>query len=112
MAKFWVNVLFGAKSRRGFVQLHYEDWTLQVETEAARKIAHDIVEAAEAADQDAFLVDFMMQRVGVTGSQAGQLLQEFREWRAQKRRAHDEQRERADESPAGSDPTSGRDPGA
>lgn len=46
--------------------------------------ARRLFEAAEAADQDAFLISFMQDRVGLDLSGAANILGEFREWRAKR----------------------------
>jgi hypothetical protein len=95
--EFWVNSLFGAKTQRGLVQLHYQDWTLQVDTNVARKIARDMMEAAEAADQDHFLVHWAQKKIGVDSEKAEVLLLEYREWREQERMVYAE-RDRRDQA--------------
>lgn len=87
MKPFWVTSLFGAASRKGIVELHYQDWSLQLETDQARKIAHDILEAAEAADQDAFIHDFFSGHMKLDNDATHRVFREFRIWREQKRKA-------------------------
>lgn len=81
MKPFWVTSLFGAASHQGIVELHYQDWSLQVDTETARQIAHDILAAAESADQDHFVHSFLTIHVGLEDSKVAQIFHEFREWR-------------------------------
>lgn len=49
----------------------------------ARDHARAITEAAEAAEQDAFIMDFMQKKVGVDFNTAGQVLVDFRHFRAE-----------------------------
>ena len=58
---------------------------VQLVTDQARDIAQQILEAAEAAESDGFLIEFAAARIGVPLEQAGQLLQEFRAWRDRRR---------------------------
>lgn len=59
---------------------------VQLVSDQARQIAFQILEAAEAAEQDGFLVSFATQRIGVPIEQAGALLVEFRAWREARRK--------------------------
>lgn len=59
--------------------------TIQIDTTQARTLAFQILEAADAAESDGFLVEFL-QYAGQMGlDQASALLIEFRKWREQKR---------------------------
>lgn len=53
----------------------------QMSPQQCRDHALACLEAAEAAEQDAFLVWFMREKIGSTLEQAGQILIEFRHWR-------------------------------
>ena len=65
-----------------FVQLVLGDKVIaQMATEEARDHARAITEAAEAAEQDAFMMAFLQQRVGLDFQAAGEVLVEFRVWR-------------------------------
>lgn len=59
--------------------------TLQVTSDQARDLAFQILEAADAADSDGFLVEFMQQAGQLSENEAGRLLTEFRQWRDQRR---------------------------
>lgn len=76
---------FGYNTQRPFVQIliHAADWSSQMAPAAARELAHNLLCAAEAAEQDGFFVHFLQQSVGVKDTRAvATILQEFREWRA------------------------------
>lgn len=88
MKPFWVTSLFGAKSKQPIVELHYEDWSVQLDTPTARKIAHDILHAAEAADQDAFIYDFFTSQMKLKEAAAQKIFQQFRSWRKMYGDAH------------------------
>jgi len=53
----------------------------QMDPEEARAHGLAMFEAAEAAEQDAFLYAWTMKTVGVGPVQAAGMLQEFRRWR-------------------------------
>ncbi len=76
-----VATIFGAKSRQAIVTLQWGDRApFQVTTAKAREIAMMLLEAAESADQDGFIIVFA-QRLGLDEGQAAQVLGEFRTWR-------------------------------
>jgi hypothetical protein len=58
---------------------------VQIASSQARQIAFQILEAAEAAEQDGFIVNFAMQHIGVPIEHAGGLLNEYRAWRERRR---------------------------
>ena len=65
-----------------FVQLILDGEIIgQFSTDEAREHAHAMVEAAEAAEQDAFIVFYAKTRIGAKPKAAVKLLQDFREWR-------------------------------
>ncbi len=75
---------YGYKSREPFVEVRFRDERSQMSPETAQTIGANMIEAAEAALSDAFLVEFMVEVVGVE-HQAAQLLGEFRIWRGKRR---------------------------
>lgn len=67
-----------------FVQLLQDDKIIaQMSPEMARDHARAITEAAESAEQDAFIMDFMVRKVGLDIQRAGQVLIDFRNYRAE-----------------------------
>ena len=50
----------------------------------AREWALQILEAAEASEQDAFLIDLMRNRFDLKDGQISQMIAEFRQWRAER----------------------------
>lgn len=65
-----------------FVQLIVDDKVIgQMTPDEARDHARAITEAAEAAETDAFIFDWVQKEVGVGPVQAAGLLGEFRRWR-------------------------------
>lgn len=79
---------FGANTKEPFVSLHHQDWCVQVTPAQARHWAMSILECAEAAEQDAFIVDHM-QKIGLNYEQALLLLRDYRLWREKKQQARD-----------------------
>jgi hypothetical protein len=65
-----------------FIQLILGEKVIaQQSIEQARDHAHAILEAAEAAEQDAFLVHWLKSCIGADERAAAGLLQDFRNWR-------------------------------
>jgi hypothetical protein len=77
---------YGAKTRKLFVQLHHGEWTMQRSPGEARQIAASLVQAAEAAEQDACLIVWGKQTLGCDDGPATILVAEYRQWREQKRK--------------------------
>jgi hypothetical protein len=68
-----------------FVQLILDEEIIaQMSPEAARDHARQITEAAEAAEQDAFIMDFMQRQIGLDINRAGQVLVDLRNYRAER----------------------------
>jgi hypothetical protein len=80
-----------------FVQLLRGDKIIaQMSPEQARDHGRVIVEAAEAAEQDAFIFDWVKNKVGVGPAQASGLLQEFRQYRRERTGKHSGARDARD----------------
>jgi hypothetical protein len=71
----------GGESLEPFVLLQWQDRTCTLSPEDAREHALKIVDCAEAAVHDAFLVRWLLEVVGSERTQAFGLLQELRAWR-------------------------------
>jgi len=68
-----------------FVQLiQGTDVIAQMSVDEARDHGHAILEAAEAAETDAFLFDWVIHHVGAGKEQAAGLLVDFRKYRAER----------------------------
>lgn len=68
-----------------FVQLIRNTTVIaQMSTEQARDHARAILEAAEASEQDAFIMDWVTTKVGCGPEQAVGLLQDFRRFREER----------------------------
>lgn len=77
----YVASMYGHNTKQALVSLKVKDVAVQMLVEDARKLAHDLLDACEAAAQDGFVVEFMQGRVGLSEAQAAQILKDFREWR-------------------------------
>jgi hypothetical protein len=68
-----------------FVQLVLDGQVIaQMDPAQARDHARAITEAAEAAEQDAFLVEFAMRQIGLNREQSGALLIALRRYREER----------------------------
>lgn len=83
---------FGANTREPFVEIQMEyplDHPLQLHPDEAREFATNLLQAAEAADQDQFIFEFFENIMGEgteKGLQAGgKALIEFRNFRDERR---------------------------
>ena len=85
----WASSGYGANSRQPFVTVHWKDVVVQLSPDDARRFAISIVEAAEAAEQDAFLVEFTKESVGFDDAAAIALLSEYRTWREKRCKSTD-----------------------
>ena len=74
---------YGGHSRKPYVQLVWGKHVAQLSPDEARAHALLLLEVAEAAEQDAFIVEFA-QTIGIPLPKAAGLLKEFREWRARR----------------------------
>lgn len=78
---------FGANTREPFVQVEMEypkDHPLQLHPDEARDLAANLLQAAEAADQDAFLFEFVSKELHAGDNAGGGILLEFRKWRSER----------------------------
>lgn len=76
-----VRSLYGAKTQRGIVELRIGDNTVQISPLKAREIADTLIECAEGAETDQFIVDFLTKTIGIDLERACILLTEFRKHR-------------------------------
>ena len=77
---------YGANTRRPFVAVQIGDRKpMQWSPDEARRVAALLWECADAAEGDAFLVEWFVERAGLELPQAGALLRDFRESRERHR---------------------------
>lgn len=70
------------KQGEPFVQLLADDQVVcQLSPAEARDHAKNILEASEASEQDAFMLQFMREKVGLDLPAAMQVIVDFRAWR-------------------------------
>lgn len=89
----WADGGYGFKSREPFVNIHWKDVSEQMDPQTARMFALSIMEAAEAAEQDGFMIEWLVQTVGMDEAGMATLLTEFRGWRERRlkgERKHDD----------------------
>jgi hypothetical protein len=73
------------KAGEPFIQLLQDDQPIcQFTPEQARSHARDLLECTEAAEQDAFMVSFMREKVGLDQKGAIAMLVDFRKWREER----------------------------
>lgn len=94
---FEVTTGYGARTEKGYVQvlIHRADFMTQMSPENARELAFNLLGAAEAADGDAFLMDFLKNRVGVESvEERAAVLVDLRTYRDQQRIAEEKEKDR------------------
>lgn len=74
---------YGGNTRRPFVEIHTDKLKvpLQLSPEEARDLAQNILQAAEASEQDAFIFEFHRDLMHGDEKVAATMLIEFRKWR-------------------------------
>lgn len=80
---FSVSTGFGHRTQQPYVQVLIEaaDFMTQMAPADARALAINLLQAAEAAEGDAFLISFLRQKVGAKDEAVAGILQDFRDWR-------------------------------
>jgi hypothetical protein len=77
---------YGGNTRQPYVELCLNDQSVQITPMKAREIAGNLLEAAEAAEGDGFLVEYIEKISELPTEQAVGVLVEFREFREQQRK--------------------------
>lgn len=75
---------YGYNSREPYVEVQAPKLRVQMSPENARDLAINLLQAAEGAYTDAFLIEFLVEKLGAGIADAAGVLQEFRAWREQK----------------------------
>jgi hypothetical protein len=75
-----VGSIFGADTRRGYVELTLNDQLSQLEPAKAREVGLMLLEAAEAASSDELFVR-LLENIGIDTDLAGRILIDLREIR-------------------------------
>lgn len=76
-----VTSLVSHRTGKGMVHLSTARNEAQLTPAEARHLAQSLIEAAEAAEQDAFMVHFFTTVAGFTQSEAAAILMQFRDAR-------------------------------
>ncbi len=81
---------YGHNTREPFVMVEADvlDTPLQLSPDDARDLAFNILSAAEAAENDAFLFEFIKQELNQEDRVAVSILVEYRDWRNRRREQH------------------------
>lgn len=79
-----ITTIVSARTHEPFVVLGWGDERGQLTPTEARQHARRVLEAAEAADQDAFLFSWLRERIGAAEEHRYAVLAEFRAWRAKR----------------------------
>ncbi len=83
--ELWAYSIFGAQLRKGLVKLVHDKNVIAMMTPAeARSWAMNILEAAEAAETDEFLMEVFKEKVGLDDAHAVAVLADFRKHRESK----------------------------
>lgn len=77
----WIETMVASRTGEPCVVLRWYDHSGQLTPAEAREHAMKVLAAADAAESDAFLVQFMAQKIGVDKPQQAMMLQEFRKFR-------------------------------
>jgi hypothetical protein len=83
MIVFSITSGFGHLAQAPYVQVLIKaaDFMTQMPPEKARELALNLLASAEAAEQDAFFISFMREKLGANDQQIAVMLLQFREWR-------------------------------
>jgi len=85
MPELWAYSIFGAELRKGLVKLVYDKNVIAMVSPAeARSWALNILEAAEAAETDEFLMHVFKTRIKLDAPSAIAVLADFRKYRESK----------------------------
>lgn len=82
LENFFVESIYGAKTKQGLVQIQWKDLKTQCTILDAKKIAYMILEAAEAAATDQALIGFF-EKMNFPMEALAVLLKEMRSMRGQ-----------------------------
>lgn len=85
----WAYSAYGAKTGKPMVELRFRGQSVTISPADARRLALNILNAAEGANTDAWLVDFYHRRQGMPMERVAGLIQERRNWRDTREEADD-----------------------
>ena len=89
MAMFNCEAIYGAKAKEALIKVswHQDDGSIMtgcLRPAECRDLAQNLLQAAEASEQDAFFLEFIQQQCGQPLQSAVLVLRDFREWRKKK----------------------------
>lgn len=84
--QIFVNAGFGYNTRLPFVSLRLKDVATMMRVEEARDLAMNLLQAAEAAESDQFIIEWVTKEMKGSDQAAVVLLKSFRELRQSKRK--------------------------
>jgi hypothetical protein len=73
--------LISNRTQKPRVQIEIDDVKTQMSADAAMDVAKNIIEVCMGAYADAFIWHFVKEKLGQQDAVAGQMIQEFREYR-------------------------------
>ncbi len=62
----WAASIYGAHARKGLVKLSFKETEAIISPAEARRFALSVLEAAESAETDEFIMSWLSERVGQT----------------------------------------------
>jgi hypothetical protein len=77
----WVTSLVSQKDQQGYVEIEYKGEKIQLSVAEAREHALYILEACEAAEMDAILLQFLQHDMGLEVEKAIAIIQSIRQYR-------------------------------
>jgi len=88
-SSIYVNSIYGAATRKGLVQITLinvdPSKPLIIEPDEARSVAASLLQCAEAAEGDHFMMQFFQDKLDMPVDQAAMILLEYREFRERQR---------------------------
>lgn len=78
------EAIYGARTKQALVKITLGKESLMMSTADAKKLAYNLLDTAHAADGDAFLMDWLRERLQIEENQSGMILNEFRQHRIRK----------------------------
>ena len=82
MAEFMLTTILSRSDHQGKVSVEFDGKALtQMDTDTARELAHNFLECAEAAEQDAMTWAFLRTQVGLSEEKAARMIGELRQFR-------------------------------
>lgn len=81
-----VAAIYNTKDDYPYVELAWGPMSGRLTSDEARAFAMQIITCALDAEQNAFLVDYLVEKVGIPSIKVGEILEEFKVWRERRLR--------------------------